>query len=45
MFAALGITAVIEKATPHAPGRRMVPASQAVQARGLNGLGCVNPPR
>jgi transposase len=45
MFAALGITEVIDPATPQDPAMRLVTAGHAVKARGLNGLGFVNQPR
>ncbi len=42
MFEELGITEVIDKATPQDPAMRMVTAGHAVTAMGLNGLGFVN---
>jgi len=45
MFDALGLTDVIDRATPQHPEMRLVTAGQAVKAMGLNGLGVVNQPR
>jgi Domain of unknown function (DUF4277) len=42
MFEELGITAVVEQATPQNPARRSVTAGHAVKAMVLNGLGFVN---
>jgi transposase len=41
MFEELGITAVIDQATQQNPETRLVTAGHAVQAMGLNGLGCL----
>jgi hypothetical protein len=43
MFAELGITAVIDRATQQDPAMRIVTAGHAGKAMGLNGLGVVNP--
>ena len=42
MFDALGMANVIDRATQHNPGRRMVTVGHAVKAMVLNGLGVVN---
>jgi transposase len=42
MFEALGITAVIDKATQQDPAMRIVTAGHAVKAMVLNGLGFLN---
>ena len=39
MVAELGSTEVMEQATQHNPGMRLVTAGHAVKAMGLNGLG------
>src|SRR6266850_7201547 len=44
MVDALGLGAVINRATQQSPETRMVPAGHAVNALVLTGLGCVNPP-
>jgi Domain of unknown function (DUF4277) len=43
MFAELGITEVIERATQQDPEMRIVTAGHAVKAMVLNGLGFLNP--
>ena len=45
MFADLGITDVIDRATQQDPQRRLVTAGHAGNAMGRNGLGCLNPQR
>ena len=42
LFEELGITAVIDKATPQDPAMRIVTAGHAVKAMGLNGRGFIN---
>jgi transposase len=42
MFDALGIGDVIDQATHHHPELRDRTVGEAVQAMGLNGLGCIN---
>jgi len=44
MFEELGITAVLDQATQQNPETRLVTAGPAVQAMGLNGLGCLTQP-
>ena len=44
-FDALGMGEVMDRATRHQPDTRIVTTGDAVPAMGLNGLGCVNPPR
>jgi transposase len=45
MFAARGIGEISDQATQHHPEMRLVTAGHAVNAMGLHGRGCVNPPR
>lgn len=45
MFDARGIGEVMDRATRHHPDTRLVTTGDAVKARVLNGLGCVNPQR
>ena len=44
IFEELGITDVMEQATPQDPEMRIVTAGHAVKAMGLNGLGFLNQP-